>query len=212
MRGNLLGLSILVCSLISSCSTGTPPATPGLVPVYSTLAAQPWLSELYECAGPATALLRVDDPSMAEIILRLGEPELLENPAYQIDTEELLVVTHRQSPVQNLSLEQARALFAGFGDPSMQVWVYADGEDVQDIFDRIVMAEDSVVSTARLAVDPQHMSDTLVDQPNTVGILPRRWKVGDVREVFSVATVPVLAITREEPQGTIRELIACLQK
>jgi hypothetical protein len=212
MRGSLLGLSILVCSLISSCSTGTPPATPMLVPVYSTLAAQPWLSELYECAGAATALLRVDDPSRAEIILRLGEPELLDNPAYQIDTEELLVATHRQSPVQNLSLEQARALFAGFGDPSVQVWVYADGEDVQDIFDRIVMAEESVVSTARLAVDPQHMSDTLVDQPNTVGILPRRWKVGDVREVFSVATIPVLAITGVEPQGVVKELIACLQK
>ncbi|HEX5839253.1 MAG TPA: hypothetical protein VFY26_15560 [Anaerolineales bacterium] len=212
MRGNLLWLSILICTLISSCSTGTPPATPVLVPVYSTLAAQPWLSGLYKCAGTTTALLRIDDPSMAEIVLRLGEPELLDTPAYQIDTEELLIVAHRRSSVQNLSLEQARALFSGFGDPSVQVWVYADGEDVQDIFDRAVMAEDSVVSTARLAVDPQHMSDTLVDQPNTVGILPRRWKVGDVREVFSVATVPVLAITRGEPQGVIRELIACLQK
>ena len=211
MRGNLLALWILSCSLISSCSTGTPPAAPVVVSVYSTLAAQPWLSELYECAGTKTALLRVDDPSTAEIVLRLGEPELLDTPAYQIDMEELLIVTHRQSPVQNLSVEQARALFAGFGDPSVQVWVYADGEDVQGIFDRIVMSEDSVVSTARLAADPQHMSDTLVDQPNTVGILPRRWKVGDVREVFSVATVPVLAITRGEPDGIIRELIACLQ-
>jgi hypothetical protein len=55
------------------------------------------------------------------------------------------------------------------------------------------------------------MSDTLVNEPDTVGILPRHLKSGDLREVFSVATVPVLALTESEPQGTVRELIACLQ-
>jgi hypothetical protein len=56
------------------------------------------------------------------------------------------------------------------------------------------------------------MSNTLVNQANTVGILPRHWKAGDAREVFSSGTVPVLAITNAEPQGVIKELIACLQK
>jgi hypothetical protein len=32
-----------------------------------------------------------------------------------------------------------------------------------------------------------------------------------VREVLSVAKVPVLALTKEEPQGVINQLIACLQ-
>ena len=126
--------------------------------------------------------------------------------------QEILIVTHRQSPVQNLTIEQARALFAGQGDPSVQVWVYASGEDVQEMFDRVVMEGSTVSPAARLAVHPQHMSDTLVNEANTVGILPRHWKAGDVREVFRVGTVPVLAITDSEPQGVIRELIACLQK
>ena len=212
MRGTLLAVAILICSLICSCSTGTPPPTPVLVSVYSTLAAQPWLSRLYDCAGTSAALSRVDDPSTAEIVLRLGEPELLDAPAYQIDVEELLIVTHRQSPVQNLSLEETRLLFSGLGDPALEVWVYAEGEDVQEIFEQIVMEGGDVAPMARLAPDPQHMSDTLVNEPNTVGLLPRHWKVGDAREVFSVATVPVLAITPEEPQGVVRGLIACLQK
>jgi hypothetical protein len=156
--------------------------------------------------------LRVDDPSAAEIVLRLGEPETLVTPAYQIDMEELLIVTHRQSPIQNLTREEARTLFAGLGDPTVQVWVYADGEDVQEIFDRVVMDGASVSSQAWLAADPQQMSDTLVNEPGTVGILPRHWKVGDTREVFSVANVPVLVITPHEPQGVVRALIACLQK
>jgi hypothetical protein len=212
MRTRLLTLLILIGSFLPACTTGTPPAIPVLVSVYSTLAAQPWLSDLYDCAGTTAALSRVDDPSTAEIILRVGVPELLDTPAYQIDTEAVLIVTHRQSPVQNLSMEEARALFAGSGDPAVQVWVYTDGEDVQEVFDRVVMEGGAVSATARLAADPQQMSDILVNEPDSIGILPRRWKAGDTREVFSVASVPVLAITAAEPQGPVRELIACLQK
>jgi hypothetical protein len=186
--------------------------TPPIVTVYSTSAAQPWLEPLYKCAGSSVVISRVDVPSSAEIILRVGEPKLLSSPAYQIGTEDILVVTQRQSPVQNLTLEAARALFAGQGDPSVQVWVYAPEEDVQEAFDRLVMAGRNVTPSARIAVTPQQMSDALVNEPNTVGILPRHWKAGDAREVFTAGTIPVLAITNSEPEGIIKELIACLQK
>jgi hypothetical protein len=182
------------------------------VAVYPTSAAQPWLPSLYECAGTFATISRVDDSASADIVLRVGEPEFLNSPAYQIDTEEILIVTHRQSPVQNLNLGGVRALFAGQGDPSVQVLVYAPDEDVQEVFDRVVMEGMNVTSSARIAVNPQQMSDTLVNESNTVGVLPRHWKVGDTREVFTVATVPVLAITKSEPQGVVQELISCLQK
>ena len=197
---------------LSACTPAPSSATPEVVSVYSTSAAQPWLTELHGCAGTGSVISRVDDPSAARIVLRVGEPETLTSPAFQIDTENILVVTQRQSPVQNLTVEEARALFAGQENPAVQVWVYASGEDIQEVFDRLVMQGQAVSSAARLAVDPQHMSDTLVNEPNTVGILPRHWKAGDAREVLSVGTVPVLAITQSEPQGVIKDLIACLQK
>jgi len=207
-----LFLLILFAFIFSACIPTAIAITPEVVSVYSTAAAQPWLSELYDCAGTATVISRVDDPSAAAIVLRVGEPDTLSSPAYQIDTEEILVVTQRQSPLQNLSLEEARALFAGRGDPSLQVWVYASGSDVQDVFNSLVMHGQNVSASARLAVDPQQMADTLVNEPNTVGILPRHWKAGDSREIFSVGTIPVLAITADEPQGVVGQLIACLQK
>jgi hypothetical protein len=142
----------------------------------------------------------------------VGQPKVLTLSAYQIDSEDILIVTHRQSPVQNLTLEGARALFAGQGDPSVQVWVYASGEDVQETFDQFVMAGLGVTSSARVAATPQQMSNSLLNEPNSVGILPRHWKAGDDREVFKVATVPVLALTNSGPQGVIKALIACLQK
>jgi len=55
------------------------------------------------------------------------------------------------------------------------------------------------------------MSDTLNNEPNTVGILPRHWKAGDSRVIYTIPDVPVLAIATEEPQGAIRAVIACLQ-
>jgi hypothetical protein len=198
--------------LLFSCSSPPALATPQVVSVYSTSAAEPWLSPLYSCAGTSTIVSRVDASSSADIMLRVGEPRVLTSSAYQIDSEDILIVTHRQSPVQNLTLEGARALFAGQGDPSVQVWVYASGEDVQEAFDQFVMGGSSITSSARVAATPQQMSDTLLKDANAVGILPRHWKAGDDREVFKVATVPVLALTNSEPRGVIKELVACLQK
>lgn len=205
-------LSLISSIFLFSCSPNIPVATPELVTVYSTYAAQPWLPSLYACAELPATLSRVDDPAAADIVLRIGEPEFLDLPAFQIDTEEILVVTHRRSPVQNLTLDEARDLFAGQGAPSVQVWVYGAGEDVQDVFDQAVMAGGSVTPSARIAVHPHQMSDTLVNESDAIGILPRHWKAGDVREILTVATVPVLAITNVKPEGIIRELIACVQK
>ena len=212
MRGPSSFSLIFLSLLIASCSAAPIPATPQLVSVYSTAAAEPWLSQAYDCAGTSTVISRVADLSAANIVLRVGEPKVLTLFAYQIDTEDLLIVTQRQSPIQNLTLEGAQALFAGQGDPSVQVWVYAPQEDLQEAFDQFVMAGMSVTPLARVAATPQQMSDILVNEMNAVGILPRHWKVGDDREVFKVATVPVLALTHAEPQGVIKQLIACLQK
>jgi hypothetical protein len=207
---------MLECSLLLLVASCAPAATPTLetrlVNVYATTATQPWLADVFACAPAGAVISVVDDPASADIALRLGEPEILITPTYQIDTEEILVVTQRQSPVQNMTVEQVRELFAGQGDPSVQVWVYAAGEDVQRVFEQAVMQGRSVTSLARLATSPQQMSDTLNNTPDTVGILPRHWKTGDARFVYTIPDVPVLATAKDEPQGAIREMIACLQK
>ena len=81
-----------------------------IVSVYATSAAQPWLTELYTCADNSSVILNLaaDDP---DIFLRVGEPEIIISPVYQIDEEEILIVTHRESPIQNLTLAQAQELF-----------------------------------------------------------------------------------------------------
>jgi hypothetical protein len=204
-------LFLLSLVLLVSCGTPTPiPGQTEIVTVYATPAAEPWLVELFGCANRLSVVLNVtaDAP---DISLRLGEPANLVLPAFQIDEEEILIVTHRESPVQNLSLEEARALFAGQGDPSVKVWVYSSDADVQIVFDQLVMDGRSVASSARLAASPQQMSDVLDAESNSVGILPRHWKSGNSREVFSAGSMPVLAILREAPVDVTNELLACLK-
>ena len=199
--------------IVSGCAPAAVELTPRLVTIYSTLAAEPWLSEAYVCAAESGIVLaRVPDLDSAEMIIRVGEPAALSHPSFQIDTEEILIAAHRQSPVQNLTLEEARALFAGQADPSVQVWVFSSGDDVQQAFDRAVMNGRPLSTFARLAVSPQQMSDALNADADAVGVLPRHWKAGDVREVFSAGNVPVLAITKAEPEGSLQTLIACLQR
>ena len=212
MRKTVYSLIFFLLILITSCSPGTPQPTPQVVSVYSSSSAQPWLADIYTCAGSFIVIVRVDDPDSADIVLRIGEPEFLLSFAYQIDEEEILIVTHRQSPVQNMTLENVQTLFAGLGDPSVQVWVYASVEDVFEVFDRSVMNGRSVSSSSNIALTPGHMSVVMNRDSDAVGILPRRWKMGDMREVYSVAKVPVLAITQSEPVGEIGQLIGCLQK
>jgi len=198
----------LLSLLLLSCTPT--PAAPQIISVYATPAAGPWLSELYECANAASIVLNVSSDA-PQILLRVGEPAGLSTPSFQIDSEDILVVVNRQSPLQNLTLQQARDLFAGRGGPSIQVWVYDGATDVESVFEKTVMGGQSLVSSAHLAADPQQMSDLLNADPAMVGVLPRHWKAGNTRDVFAISSVPVLAITPVEPEGQVRDLIACLQ-
>lgn len=206
-------LFLLSSFLFFFCSTSTPPTTPQLITVYSTAAAQPWLPQLYECAGSFAVISRVDDASTADIVLRVGEPPFLDSPAYQIDQEEIWVVTHRESSIPSMNLEAVQTLFAGPGASPTQVWVYGPDEDVQQVFDQYVMKGRNVAASAYVAASPEHMLKVLESERQAIGILPLTWsmRMAGSGGVYHVATVPVLAITDSEPQGVLQELLACLQ-
>jgi hypothetical protein len=213
MRMKNICYLLLATAVLTACNT-TPTAspTPQIVDVYATASTQSWLNDLYTCAAQQSVVVRLaDSESAAQINLRIGEPVALTTPTYQIGSEDILIVTHRESPVQNLSADEAYALFAQ-GQSNVQVWVFSEGEDVQQAFEAAVMRGMPITSQARLATSPQQMSDTLNADKNAVGILPRHWKAGTVRDVFTISNVPVLAIVKAQPPGVIKDMLTCLQK
>jgi hypothetical protein len=185
-----------------------------------TSAAYPRVDHLYPCAPP-TIVIALSGPASAGLTIRLGEPAHLTTSAYQIGTEDILVVNHPQAGVGSLSMDQVQQLFSGRttnwkqvggNEFAVQVWTYSSGEDIQQIFDRLVMNGEPVTTLARLAVSSQMMSDSIGSTPGSIGYLPGRWKAGNTSEALKVAEVPVLAMTTSEPQGPLRDLIACLQR
>lgn len=211
---------IFLALILSSCSTSTPQTTPQVVTVFSTSAATPWLADVYSCAESFAVISRVDDPSTADILLRLGEPDFLIGYAYQIDEEDIVVVMNNARPPV-VNLQQAKKMFVGqitnlnqiteeWGEVhsgqsgDVHVWIYAPDTDIQQVFDNLFLEGKLVVSSAKIAMTPQAMLLAVSNDRSAVGILTERWNPNnEVFEQAVVATVPVLAITQSEPLGVM---------
>lgn len=122
--------------------------------------------------------------------------------------------------VTSLTLDQVQSIFSGRvsnwqevggGNLPVQVWTYSADADVEGIFDDIVLKGEPITSLARLAVSVQFMSDAIGSTSGSIGVLPRRALDAKVRDVYTAASVPVLAITKTEPQGAVKDLLACAQ-
>jgi len=217
---------ILACCLLPACNSATPTAGAEPITVQYTAAAAPWLADLYECAGVnlVTAEQRAAnfmDPQTVNMAIRIGPSADLSSLAYQIGSEELVVILNPQNPINALTADQVRGLFTGQtlnwqeidgSDTPVQVWVFSSGEDVEQIFEQTTLGGSPVTSFARLAMSMHEMAQAIAGDVNAVGVLPAHWKTENVADVFTIATVPVLALTPGEPQGAVYELIACLQK
>jgi len=219
MKKILLSLLLLVTAC-SAAPTNQPTPTPTVVKVYATPATQAWQTNLFDCAAKQSVALTLTEPGSADILLRMGEPHNLSMPAFQLGWDEVVVVVNKSHSFGHLQTEQAAELFTGeisnwsqvnpAETGAVQVWVFAAGDDAQQVFAK-TLAGKPVVSSARLAAGPEEMLQAIANDPHAVGILPRRWETGNVSDVYVAASAPVLAVTPSEPQGVIKDLLACLQ-
>jgi len=211
----------------TACTPATHTAALEPIRVQYSFAAQPWLGNITNCAGKnivAVELRAVDfqDAKSADLVIRIGQPDNLITPAYQIGSDDLLVIVNHQNPLKKLTADQVRAFFTGRiqtwkaingTDTPVQVWVFPTGEDVQQVFEQSVLGGSPVTSLSRLANSPGEMSQAISKDANAIGILTRRWKTGSTSDVFAAAShLPVMAITQSEPQGALVTILACLQK
>jgi hypothetical protein len=208
------------CGPSASSSTSTP------ITVQYTSASAPWLRLIFDCAG--TKVVNAEqrtadyqDQQSFDLAIRIGQPAQLSFPAYQFGSEDVIIVTNPQNPVKSLSGSQVRGLFTGQimnwemvggTKAEVKVWVYSPDDDIQQIMDEKVLQGSMVVSTARLAAEPEEMVQAIANDANAVGVLTRSLKSDDVENVYDVLTVPVLAVSKFGETGAVQDLLACLQK
>jgi hypothetical protein len=218
---------VLASMLLPSCVPTAPTPKPEQFTVQYTTASVPWLASLYSCANGdviSTEQREADflDLSSASMVIRIGKPDNLTGFAYQIATDKLLVITNLKNPTSNLSAGQVYGLFTGQiqnwksingVDAPVQVWVYPAGEDIQGIINQSLMQGSPVSSAAHLANNPNGMLDSVQMDENAIGIIPQRWKTGNITSVYTDSSnLPVLAITPAKPQGTLSKILGCMQK
>jgi hypothetical protein len=212
--------------LLNACGSATPVGTPVMLKVQYTPASQPWLTDLYYCAGnnlvdASPRSVRTMDLTQADLALQLGDTTLVGGHTYQVGTDEVVVIASKQNPIGKLSLEQVQGLFGGRiqnwkdvggKDAPVEVWVFGSGQDIQQTFEANGMGGSPVTSLARLATSPDEMAQSVAQDVNAIGILTRQWKADGLSRLFTVATVPVLVSTAAEPQGEVLQILNCLQK
>jgi ABC-type phosphate transport system substrate-binding protein len=219
-------LLLLACLPLVSCSTGAPSPTAVPITLQYTAASYPWLVSIYDCAGNTVILAEqtaadIQDLQAADIAIRLGQLENLPSPAYQIGTDDLLVIVNPQNPIKLLTVAQVRSLFngqiqnwkdVGGIDAPVQVWAFTKTEDIQGIFNHLILSDSPVTSMARLASNPNEITQAISKDINAIGILNRRLITSGVSDVFTVTSMPVLAFTRSNPTEGISNILSCLQK
>jgi hypothetical protein len=219
-------LWILIALMLAACGRGTPAASPAPLRVQHTFAAQPWLSDMADCAAtPVLPELRAADYldlTDADMAIRIGVPSPLLFPAYEIASEDVVVIVHPQNPATSLTVEQVRDLFGGTtanwrqvggADLAVHPWIFPAGEDLQQIFQAVVLQDAPAVSSARLAAGPEQMAAAVGSDPGAIGILTGHWAAGSVRIALAAATVPVLVLLSPGgPDEALTAVLACLQE
>jgi hypothetical protein len=212
--------------LLAACTPAIPASEP-LIRVQYSFAFQPWLTSLNDCATENTLDLELrsanlQNTEIADLVFRLGQSDDLASPSYLIDTEDLLVIVNPRNPIRKLTADQVYALFTGQiltwepvggSNSPVKVWIYPPGEDIQQVFTKYVLEGTPPASLARMANSPVEMSQAVGLDIDAIGYITRSWMTENVAEAFLITSdLPILAITKSEPQGALSQILSCLQK
>jgi hypothetical protein len=227
--------------LLTACAgppRATPAPTPVMLNVALTPSLRPFTEALHTCAAthPEFVINVFETPASAlenqttDLILRLGGTPS-KGYAAPIGEEGLVLIVNASNPVLTISVEKLRGIFLGRitswveigGEQQpVQVWVYPDGDDAREILDAAIFPGDSLTPGALIAPDPQAMVEAVGDDPFAIGYMPQTWltqasRIEQVRplsidqKLVEKLHQPVLALSRDEPEGSLRQLLICLQ-
>jgi DNA-binding transcriptional LysR family regulator len=221
--------------------TGCMPATPPPLPTPQVWQAQftpslSWIGpalNLCTRQQPGIALTVAEKPAQAldqaqaDFTLRWGAPEPLGTYAVEIGSDQLVVIVHPGNPIQSLELYELQAIFTGKdqkwsdfikgNSDRIQVWTEAEGSDVQQVFQSVLLQKPLTYPFAHLAPDPPAMRQAVGSDPAAIGYLPRRWLDSSVRPVpingisASELRQPILVLREKEPQGAQKDWLLCVQ-
>jgi hypothetical protein len=231
-------LLLIACSVPE---VRTPAPTPEAIHLIYPASLKYWADRTAACAtsNPLIALFfhqypLLDTQGAANSIeLIFGEPLITNSPSYlsQVGNEQITVFVNKGNDLNQLSAEKLQSIFSGKtsswengkGQP-IHVWVLPGGDPIRTYFDRAVLKSIPLTSQAMLAPDPGAMLEAVSGDPDAIGYLPKSLLSSNDPSLHAMLKLiqldsplqeelqkPVIASTKGEPEGLIRELLVCIQ-
>lgn len=227
----LLGLilSLSACSKPPEFLVASSPQ-PVLISMSASLALTQ--SALNACARtiPGLALLVEIQPSSTlesdkvDLSLWLGDKPAHVGFAAPIAQEQVRLIVNPVNPLETIDRTTLRQILEGqitewsqigvMPGKELSLWVYPPEDEVQRAIERLLGDELRITTFANLAADPESLRTEVESDQNAIGFLPAAWLTSGVKTVEIEAPdidLPILALAEKEPQGMVRQYLACLQ-
>lgn len=217
---------LFLLTFVSACQAQSiTPAPTEALPVYRVelpveLA---WMGEPFNaCAQQVHVgilLVNAGQPSDVQVIW--GAPSE-KSYAAQIGSETLAVVVHPQNPLASIDYVQFQAIFSGktsHWDADLLQARPPAGESIEVISlaspSSMNLFSQSLKPDALSLSDQAALRSAVASKPNAIGILPSAWVDSSVKTLTLVdfpagMTMPILAVTEEEPKAELRDWLVCL--
>ena len=201
-----------------------------------------WLPKVAQCADalPNFAIITRITPqpeevtSEADLVLRLGERTDEDPFVTVLGTEDLVVFGGQGVPVTVLSLESLQALFTGAVthwdqlpeelsvasvlDETIQILSYPEGNALRSLFSETYLESQPIKDEAFIFSTNDALEALLDHHPTAIGYgLASNLTPGE--KILAITGIDqnktqqyVLAITENEPQNLLRQLLLCLQE
>lgn len=239
LLGLLLMGGMAACGVEPPVPVETSP--PEVLVLQVTPAVAHWLPDVAACAegipefGILTQVLPRAELSLAEsdLILRLGERLESDPFVAVVGLEEIVIVAGEDVPVSTLSLESLQAIYTGritdWGDipetPDDQTGAlqaikplsYPEGHEIEVLFRRAYLDDEPITPNAQAFLTMDFLENLIEKHPDALAYLLASQVPEGVRvlPVTGENIIPkaqfVLAITPDEPDGKLKQLLLCLQ-
>lgn len=232
---------IIVTLFIGGCRdvvVAPPPPTPIPLRVAYSPVLRPWVDSLASCAQnqPQAAIFFEELPAdqlnlnQYDAMLRFASESNVGEHAFVLGYDDLVIIVNNLNPVTSINNIEVRGLLEGslgtwetLSPPnaiylvSVQPFIYMPGSDLSwpAVFGD--KPEFKAAQRARLVNDPGQVIDGVIEEEGGVGIVPSSWLVANLPGLKTIdgpikSKVPIIAITRSEPNGALRELLGCAGK
>ncbi|HEY9122463.1 MAG TPA: hypothetical protein VIM80_05660 [Brevefilum sp.] len=240
-RISIIIFTLLLTACTGVVIEPSPEPTLELIDLQITPELAHWLPWVSQCAQSIDSIgiyteIRTQeslDIDQTDLVLKLGQRDESDPYVAVMGYEELVPVGGREVPIDTISIESLQGIFRGsitnWGDlpevidqgieinQPIQTLSYPQGHILQQRFSQSYLNSEPVQTEPILYSTVEGLSEKLREYPYSIAFLLKSHTNKDLKMISitgietEAAQQYVLAVTKTEPQGRLKQLLLCLQ-